>query len=78
MPKNRNAQSQMRNAEDTVNDYANEAKDMFRETSKQFRDYANKARNKADDYAHERPWQVIGAAALAGFLIGAMIFRPRD
>lgn len=34
-----------------------------------------KAARATDDYVHDHPWQAIGAAAAAGFLIGLLINR---
>ncbi len=34
-----------------------------------------KAARVTDDYVHDNPWQAIGMAGLAGFLIGALICR---
>ena len=40
----------------------------------QTREYAR----RGDQYVHENPWQSVGFAALAGFLLGALLLRPRD
>jgi ElaB/YqjD/DUF883 family membrane-anchored ribosome-binding protein len=40
----------------------------------QTREYAQ----LGDEYVHENPWQSIGFAALAGFVVGALLLRSRD
>ena len=34
-----------------------------------------KAARATDEYVHDNPWQAIGMAGLAGFLVGALICR---
>jgi ElaB/YqjD/DUF883 family membrane-anchored ribosome-binding protein len=36
---------------------------------------AREAINASNDYAHEKPWQAIGIAALAGLAVGALVSR---
>jgi ElaB/YqjD/DUF883 family membrane-anchored ribosome-binding protein len=38
-------------------------------------DRAKAAARYTDDYVHENPWQVIGAAAAVGFLVGLLMYR---
>jgi ElaB/YqjD/DUF883 family membrane-anchored ribosome-binding protein len=38
-------------------------------------DRAKKAADTSNHYVHEKPWQVIGASSVAGFLIGYLIAR---
>jgi len=38
-------------------------------------DRAKNAARATDDYVHDHPWQAIGIAALAGFLIGLLMNR---
>jgi ElaB/YqjD/DUF883 family membrane-anchored ribosome-binding protein len=33
---------------------------------------------KGDQYVRENPWQSVGFAALAGFVLGALLLRSRD
>lgn len=40
----------------------------------QTREYAQ----RGDEYVHENPWQSVGFAALAGFVVGALLLRSRD
>jgi ElaB/YqjD/DUF883 family membrane-anchored ribosome-binding protein len=40
----------------------------------QTREYAQ----LGDEYVRENPWQSVGFAALAGFVIGAVLLRSRD
>jgi ElaB/YqjD/DUF883 family membrane-anchored ribosome-binding protein len=40
----------------------------------QTREYAQ----RGDDYVRENPWQSVGFAALAGFVLGALLLRSRD
>jgi ElaB/YqjD/DUF883 family membrane-anchored ribosome-binding protein len=51
------------------------ARDGARRGLKQARESASVAAESADDYVHERPWAVIGAAAVAGVLLGAALTR---
>lgn len=39
------------------------------------RDRAVQTAKATDEYAHTHPWQLIGAAAAAGLLIGALVAR---
>ena len=38
-------------------------------------DRAKNAARATDDYVHDHPWQAIGIAALAGFLVGLLMNR---
>src|SRR4051794_5050484 len=38
-------------------------------------DRAKEAARVTDDYVHDHPWQVVGIAAAAGFLVGLMMNR---
>jgi ElaB/YqjD/DUF883 family membrane-anchored ribosome-binding protein len=38
-------------------------------------DHARFAARVTDDYVHDNPWSAIGAAAVAGFLIGMLLTR---
>jgi ElaB/YqjD/DUF883 family membrane-anchored ribosome-binding protein len=40
----------------------------------QTREYAQ----RGDEYVRENPWQSVGFAALAGFVVGALLLRSRD
>jgi ElaB/YqjD/DUF883 family membrane-anchored ribosome-binding protein len=40
----------------------------------QTREYAE----RGDQYVRENPWQSVGFAALAGFVLGAVLLRSRD
>jgi ElaB/YqjD/DUF883 family membrane-anchored ribosome-binding protein len=40
----------------------------------QTREYAQ----RGDEYVRENPWQSVGFAALAGFVVGALLVRSRD
>jgi ElaB/YqjD/DUF883 family membrane-anchored ribosome-binding protein len=42
---------------------------------RELRAAAESAAGKADDYAHENPWQLAGIAAVVGLAIGVMISR---
>ncbi|MGE0796861.1 MAG: YqjD family protein [Lautropia sp.] len=54
----------MSSISDTVVDAASEAQRRARESA-----------GVVDDYAHQSPWQAVGIAAAAGFVIGALLAR---
>jgi ElaB/YqjD/DUF883 family membrane-anchored ribosome-binding protein len=48
--------------------------DMQNGLMDQTREYAE----RGDQYVRENPWQSVGFAALAGFVLGAVLLRSRD
>jgi ElaB/YqjD/DUF883 family membrane-anchored ribosome-binding protein len=51
------------------------AKLRLHEIEGQAVDRAKHAARATDDYVHDHPWQAIGAAALAGFVLGLLMNR---
>jgi ElaB/YqjD/DUF883 family membrane-anchored ribosome-binding protein len=51
------------------------AKLRLQELEGEAMDRAKAAARLTDDYVHENPWQVIGAAAAVGFLVGLLMNR---
>jgi ElaB/YqjD/DUF883 family membrane-anchored ribosome-binding protein len=64
----RDVQERVRRALDT-------AKDRLRSVDEQVRTSARQAAEATDDYVHDRPWQVVAAAAAVGLLVGFLIAR---
>ncbi len=51
------------------------AKESLTDGAETLRRQAERAAVTADDYVHDRPWQAIGIAALAGALVGILATR---
>ena len=51
------------------------AKLRLQELEGEAMDRARAAARVTDDYVHDNPWSAIGAAAVAGFLIGMLLNR---
>ena len=51
------------------------AKLRLQELEGEATDRARAAARVTDDYVHDNPWSAIGAAAVAGFLVGMLINR---
>lgn len=51
------------------------AKDRLSELQATVTDGARAAAKTTDDYVHENPWAVIGAAAAAGLVVGYLLAR---
>ncbi len=54
------------------------AKLRLEELRGQAMERAREAARVTDDYVHENPWQVLGAAALVGFVVGMLVGRRGD
>lgn len=51
------------------------AKSRLIELEEEATERAAAAARAGDDYVHEHPWQAVGLAAVAGFVLGALITR---
>ena len=54
------------------------AKARLREIQGMATERAGAAVRATDEYAHENPWPVIGAAAAVGFILGVIVASGRD
>jgi ElaB/YqjD/DUF883 family membrane-anchored ribosome-binding protein len=54
---------------------AERLKEGATKTQRELRAAAESAAEKADDFAHENPWQLAGIAAVLGLALGVMISR---
>jgi ElaB/YqjD/DUF883 family membrane-anchored ribosome-binding protein len=54
---------------------AQRIKDGAAKGQRELRAAAESAAEKADDFAHENPWQLAGIAAVVGLAIGVLISR---
>jgi ElaB/YqjD/DUF883 family membrane-anchored ribosome-binding protein len=50
-------------------------RDAVHDTQDVLIERGRQAARATDDYVHDNPWQAIGAAGLAGLLIGALLTR---
>ena len=60
-----------------VKDNLRVARDKLADADAIVRERARRAAEATDDYVHDNPWQSIGAAALAGLLVGVLIGSRR-
>lgn len=51
------------------------ARERLRELQSEAIERSREAAKATDEYVHENPWQAVGVAALAGFLIGLLLTR---
>jgi ElaB/YqjD/DUF883 family membrane-anchored ribosome-binding protein len=51
------------------------SKQRLLEAERALEDRAGQAARAVEQYVHENPWQAVGIAALAGFVLGALINR---
>ncbi len=58
---------------DTAKEQLGEFGDQLKEKGKMAREQLNKAKQYADDYAHENPWKLVGIAAAIGALAALAI-----
>lgn len=58
-----------------VSDGAQRLKETASEQQQRLREAATEAAARADDYAHENPWQVAAIAAVVGLALGVLIAR---
>ena len=56
----------------------NTAKARLRDIQGMATERASAAVRATDEYAHENPWPLIGAAAAVGFILGVIISSGRD
>lgn len=56
----------------------NSAKARLREIQGMATERAGAAVRATDEYAHENPWPLIGAAAAVGFILGVIVSSGRD
>lgn len=56
-----------------LNQRINLAKHTINNASSTLMDGARKTATATNDYVHDKPWPVIGAGALVGFLVGVLI-----
>jgi ElaB/YqjD/DUF883 family membrane-anchored ribosome-binding protein len=60
---------------DKVETSVRAARESTQDATRRVREVSVQAATSADKYAHERPWTVVGLAALAGLAIGASMGR---
>ncbi|MFZ1909342.1 MAG: DUF883 family protein [Burkholderiales bacterium] len=51
------------------------SKQRLLEAERTLEDKAGQAARAVEEYVHENPWRAVGIAALAGFVLGALINR---
>ena len=56
----------------------NSAKARLRDLQGMATERAGAAVRATDEYAHENPWPLIGAAAAVGFILGVIVSSGRD
>ena len=56
----------------------NSAKARLRDIQGMATERASAAVRATDEYAHENPWPLIGAAAAVGFILGVIVSSGRD
>ena len=56
----------------------NTAKARLREIQGMATERASAAVRATDEYAHENPWPLIGAAAAVGFILGVIVSSGRE
>lgn len=80
------AEKLLREAADATGDKATELRDSAMRSLRRTREAlyeaqdtviesGRRAARATDDYVHDKPWQAIGMAGIAGLLIGALISR---
>jgi ElaB/YqjD/DUF883 family membrane-anchored ribosome-binding protein len=69
---------------DDTDDYINAGKEYAGDVMDQFRDKAAETKRKvqeatqrADAYAHDNPWQLIGGAVALGVLMGVLLTKSK-
>jgi ElaB/YqjD/DUF883 family membrane-anchored ribosome-binding protein len=65
-------------AADSAKTYVGQASDFVSDKLQTAKDGAVQASHQVDDFAHLNPWQVAGAAAAVGMLVGLLVSRSRD
>lgn len=81
-----NAESLLREAAETSGDKATELRERAMEAMDRTREGLHEAQDEivrrgrraaraTDDYVHDKPWQAIAAAGLAGLVVGALMCR---
>lgn len=63
---------------ETIEDYSEEASGFVREKAEQLGKGIRKAREQVQEYGEGHPWQIAGAAAAVGLLVGFLVARRRD
>lgn len=80
----RDAEALLKATADVTNDRVQEVRARTEKTlreamdhldSDRLRAHARRVATTADDYVHERPWAIVGAAAGVGLLIGLLLRR---
>jgi ElaB/YqjD/DUF883 family membrane-anchored ribosome-binding protein len=51
------------------------ARRALNERASQVQRQAREALSAGDSYVHEQPWEAVGVAALAGLVVGLLVFR---
>jgi ElaB/YqjD/DUF883 family membrane-anchored ribosome-binding protein len=68
-------QEELSELRERVKGSAQRLKEGAQKSQAELRAAAESAASRADDYAHENPWQLAGIAAVLGLAIGVMISR---
>jgi ElaB/YqjD/DUF883 family membrane-anchored ribosome-binding protein len=69
------SQEEVSRLRERVQDGAQRLKGAALERQDQLKAAASKAAEQADDYAHDKPWQVAAIAGAVGLLLGVLISR---
>lgn len=72
------AQEEAESVLDQAKDRAQDLKENLQEHWEQAGKAAREKAKQVHHYAEENPWQMTAAGVVAGFILGALIFRRRD
>lgn len=62
---------------ETGKEYAADMMDLLRDKAAETKRKVTDASRRADDYAHDNPWQLIGGAVALGILFGVLLGKSK-